>query len=410
MKVVHLSSHDEIGGRFNGFDAHDALARQGVDSRLLSFWSKSSQVEWADRIVKGQWAEIRAQFVRNVEISTGMQARLQWWTPRLLRHNWIERADVVHLQVINDHWLRLESLLKLSHRKPLVWTWHDLWPLTGHCIFPGPCNRFGVGCGRCPDLSAPLAVNRDRTSREVKRKLSLYGEISADIHISTQWMKDQIDRFDIPSGIRFHQFPFGIDLANFYPLSKIEARVRLGISINSFVVVARATSDPRKNLGALLTALDVVARRHDVTLVCCQETTLPEFRNRRFPIFAFPWSSDARFMRSLMGVADLFAMPSESESFGMMALEAMACGRPVLSPSATAQAEVAGADGLTYEPSSLEALVEALHNAVDSRELLPSIGAAMRRRSERFFSMERYVANLTGLYRHALETYESQNQ
>ncbi len=38
--------------------------------------------------------------------------------------------------------------------KPIVWTLHDLWPLTGGCHIPHNCSRFKEGCGLCPLLAS----------------------------------------------------------------------------------------------------------------------------------------------------------------------------------------------------------------------------------------------------------------
>ena len=63
-------------------------------------------------------------------------------------------------------------------------------------------------------------------------------------------------------------------------------------------------------------------------------------------------------------------MLSHSEGFGLTALEALACGTPVLVPPGSAQAEVAGEVGNAVDPADPAAVASALLRAIDEREAL----------------------------------------
>jgi len=60
-------------------------------------------------------------------------------------------ADVVHLHNLHGDYLSLLALPLWGRDKPLVWTLHDAWPLTGNCAYPRDCPRWRAGCGRCPN-------------------------------------------------------------------------------------------------------------------------------------------------------------------------------------------------------------------------------------------------------------------
>jgi len=62
--------------------------------------------------------------------------------------------------------------------------------------------------------------------------------------------------------------------------------------------------------------------------------------------------------------ADVFAFPSRYEGFGVPVLEAMACGTPVVTSTASSLPEVAGDAALTVSPDDVDALTEALRRAL----------------------------------------------
>jgi N-acetyl-alpha-D-glucosaminyl L-malate synthase BshA len=117
-------------------------------------------------------------------------------------------------------------------------------------------------------------------------------------------------------------------------------------------------------------------------------------------------SADVRFLGRLSTVAellqasDLFLLPSQSESFGLAALEAMACGVPVVGTRAGGLPEVVqdGVSGILEPPGSVEAMgrraVELLRNAADHE----AMGHAAFERAQHF-SADVIVPQYETLYR-----------
>ena len=105
--------------------------------------------------------------------------------------------------------------------------------------------------------------------------------------------------------------------------------------------------------------------------------------------------------------ADVFAMPSISraEAFGMVQLEAMAAGLPVINSdiqSAVPEVSVHGQTGLTVMPGDSEALAKALRSLLENREMRLRMGAAARMRAMTQYNVEQINRQTMELYEEVL--------
>lgn len=106
----------------------------------------------------------------------------------------------------------------------------------------------------------------------------------------------------------------------------------------------------------------------------------------------------------LLSIADLFLLPSAEESFGLAALEAMACGVPVVATRAGGLPEVIedGVSGYLCPVGDVPAMVEAAVAVLSHPGRREAITAAARRRVEEKFSADRIVPVYEDFYREVL--------
>jgi N-acetyl-alpha-D-glucosaminyl L-malate synthase BshA len=106
----------------------------------------------------------------------------------------------------------------------------------------------------------------------------------------------------------------------------------------------------------------------------------------------------------LLASADVFALSSAEESFGLSALEAMSCATPVVATRVGGVAEVVedGRQGLLAEAQDLEGFAERLRRLIVDRPLARRLGAAARVRAVERFERHRVVEQYESLYRELL--------
>ncbi len=122
--------------------------------------------------------------------------------------------------------------------------------------------------------------------------------------------------------------------------------------------------------------------------------------------------SDVRFLgkqepiEEILSVADVFLIPSGSETFGLAALEAMACGVPVVSSDIGGLPElnVDGETGFLCPLADIDCLADATRRILRDDALHEQMSVAARRRAVDEFDIERIVPQYEAFYQQMIET------
>lgn len=109
-------------------------------------------------------------------------------------------------------------------------------------------------------------------------------------------------------------------------------------------------------------------------------------------------------VEEIIGVADVFLLPSELESFGLSALEAMACGVPVVGSDAGGLPEVVkhGESGYLLPVGDVEGMAARCLELLRDEELRRRMGKAAQARAASLFDAEKVVSHYESYYRRVL--------
>lgn len=158
-------------------------------------------------------------------------------------------------------------------------------------------------------------------------------------------------------------------------------------------ILSIGSVQPRKNLQRLITAYSILRQRRELThqlLFIGGGGWLSDDLFRQ--IEGLGVAEDIRFLGyvpdeelpTLICLADVFAFPSLYEGFGLPALEAMACGTPVVSSNISAMPEVLGDAALLVDPLDVECLAETLRQILLNDQLRTELTKQGFKRSQRF--------------------------
>jgi glycosyltransferase involved in cell wall biosynthesis len=402
-KVMYIHSNDVQGQRFSGIDWHEALKSRGWESTIAVGYGKKSELGFVTNLFKFKYISQIHNLFTILERKTGHQSRLAFWTSFLSRSKHFKSSDVIHYQVLHDGgWFRIEALRSLSSKASSIWTLHDAWTVTGHCIQPLDCDQFKQACNKCPHLDWPMPVHVDKSKLERIRKQKVLEDFNGTIHVSTRWMERLIRDSGVSSDVRIEVIPFGIDQEIFKPGDQFESRKKTGIPDQDFVIGCRSTAWEPKNFKKFYAAIEILAKLGiPLTILTVNELDLflplvQKYSNLSVKDFGWLGTEDlVHFYRTI----DLFAAVSSGESFGFMPLEAAACGAAVICLENGAIAELV--EPVTPElcvKNSACAIAEVIAKLASDNQELKSCKDKLLTRVREEYSLVTFIERLTKLY------------
>ena len=413
MKIAHFTSELTGGAGVAAQRLNDALRRQGVDSRLY-YESGLPLVAGCQRVFENQSFTLRnlaalAQAWRNRRNAPGCLVTSPRWVRRTRLQDFGPRPDVINLHWIS-RWIDQPSFFaSLPPQLPIVWSPHDMNAFTGGCHHAGDCERFTNHCRDCPQLKKP--GTRDDAFRFFEIKKRCY--VGKNLHVvsSSDWMSAQARRSALLRRARsFHTIPLGLDTESFKPMDKSCARHALAIQSECFVVGFACTdlSSPDKGGALLVETLNALAYKARITLLVFGAGKLPD-NDGRCQLIELGSISSLHLQSLFYSACDVFAAPSRIESFGLTALEAMACGTPVVAFHTGGLVDVV-ADGetglLERKVGSGAGLYDQLNWMLQHPTERRNMGLAARQRVEKQFASSLMAKRYAGLYNRLLGTGE----
>ncbi|HEX8988771.1 MAG TPA: glycosyltransferase family 4 protein [Rhodocyclaceae bacterium] len=225
---------------------------------------------------------------------------------------------------------------------------------------------------------------------------------------NSRMVKDDIIRRFGVAEEKLHVIHNGVDLQRFHPGLRDEHRARvraeLGIAADAPAILFVGSGYERKGVPALLRALAAMKRRDAVLMVIGKdrrENRMECLASRLGVRLRVRFLGPREDVRPYYGAADVFCLPSLYDPMPNAALEAFACGLPVVTSTASGAAELIeeGRNGSVCDALDVPALAAALDARAGDAESL----AEAARATVTGLSSDAMAARLAGFYRQLLE-------
>lgn len=405
-KVVHVNNVDLLGNRFNGYDMMLTTNRLGGWMRQLVN-EKISTDSNVDLFVEPAGRQRIDSIITQYESDHSIRALIQPYARKLPGHCFFAEADIVHYHLTHNNVLSWTDMPALTRQKPSVLTIHDPWLFTGHCIHPIECTRWQTGCGDCPHLDRDFSMKEDNTALMFSIRKAIIEQCDIDYVVASTWMFNMAKASPIMRNCRIHHIPFGIDLNLFRAANNPnELRKKHHIDEDAFVLMFR--QDPGEFKGMkyiieMLKLLNTVDKK--ITILTVGATGFLNEIKKDYQVIEYPWVTDNCEMVELYACCDVFLMPSIAEAFGMMAIEAMACSKPVLVFEGTALPDVTFAPecGIAVPAKDSLKMCKEIERLMDHPEERQMRGAMGRKLAEENYDYDLYVKRHMNLYKEILD-------
>jgi glycosyltransferase involved in cell wall biosynthesis len=328
-----------------------------------------------------------------------------------LLHGVEGQPDIVHCHNLHGPYFDLRILPTLTRRMPVVLTLHDAWLLSGHCDHSLGCDRWKVGCGKCPDLRRPHRIRRDATAFNWQRKKMILAESRLYVASPSRWLMDKVEQSMLAeAAIESRVIPNGVDLSIFSPGSKTSARSKLGIPQEARVLLFAAMGVRRniwKDHKTIETAIIRVAERaqnQHILFVALGDDS-PTQRIGQAEIRSIPFEDDIKIVAEFYRAADIYVHAARADTFPNTVLEAMACGTPVVATAVGGIPEQVqeGRTGFLVPPGDSEAMAARIILLLSDDECRRAFGEGAANVARQRFDLSCQVETYLAWYRSILE-------
>jgi glycosyltransferase involved in cell wall biosynthesis len=403
MKVLHLSTSDIDGGAARAaYRLHRELNELGMSSKMLVRDKQTSSyavIRETSLITKlgpmtGRWP-LRKYLERDRVMFSS-----QWFKDDLSAKVLEIDPDVVHLHWVCNGFLKIETLRKFD--RPIVWTLHDMWPMTGGCHYTQACDRYQQQCGNCPVLHSDHF--KDLSFEILRRKASAWDGLDLTIVAPSQWLADCAKASALFRHRRIEVIANGIDTSLFRPGFKQTARAILNLPPDKkllLFVAGSTTGDPRKGFQYLVEALNwLQTDGGDFELAILGENA---------PDVPLPWLfkthylgrfSDEVALALVYSAADLFVAPSVQDNLPNTVVEALACGTPCVAFDIGGMPDMIDhlSNGYLAKPFDVKDLGKGIAWALAADESQTDLSGRARLKAAQSFSSQTQAARVLALY------------
>lgn len=269
--------------------------------------------------------------------------------------------DLIQLHNIHGYYISYPILFQYlsTLNIPIVWTLHDCWAFTGHCVHYTAvnCKKWMTLCSHCTNLKTyPCSlIDRSKKNYETKKQnFTLLNNLT--IVVVSHWLGNEVKRSFL-SKFPVKVIQNGVDTDVFRPI-KSDIKYRYKIE-DKFVILGVATQwSERKGLNDFLTLAKLLSDDEIIILVGLNKRQLHQLPSN---IIGIPKTENVLELVQLYAGADLFVNCSVEETFGLTTIESMACGTPVVVYDSTACPEIVTKEtGFVIQPHDVSAIYNAI--------------------------------------------------
>lgn len=253
-------------------------------------------------------------------------------TERFIRQLQEIRPDIIHLHNLHGYYLNIEVFFNyLSQCNiPVVWTLHDCWSFTGHCVHfqDIDCQRWQLQCEKCPlKKNYPASLLLDRSFRNYIDKRKLFTSVpNMTVVPVCHWLENMVKKSFL-KGMKTHVIHNGIDTEIFAPQNTSEVCKKYGLE-NKFVLIAIANVwNSTKGFEDILQISQNLSCDDRILMIGVNKRQKQELPPN---VIGIERTENMHELAELYSVADVLINPTYQDTFPTINLEAQACGVPVV--------------------------------------------------------------------------------
>ena len=311
--------------------------------------------------------------------------------------------DIINLHNIHGYYLNYKILFHFlsNFNIPVVWTLHDCWAYTGHCVHYSyiKCYRWQTGCHHCPQKNRyPSSWFIDRSKQNYIDKKNVFTSLKNMVIVPvSNWLEGEVKKSFL------NKYPIkvihnGIDLKTFYPHKVLKKD--LGLNDNFLILGVANKWDERKGINDFIHLRKILPQEYNIILIGLSQKQIDELP---IGITGIKRTNNIKELAIFYSIANVYINFSVEETFGMTTCESIACGTPVIVYNSTACPEIVSSDtGYVVNPGNFEKIIKIIKEIKNKGK--KQYLNACRQRAIQYFNKEDAYNKYLSLYYHLLKS------
>lgn len=367
MKIVQINV--TCGAGSTGkicVDVSKLLAEKGIENYIL-YSSGHSDYPLGIKYTNDKYIKLQALKSR---ILGNYGFNSQKATKNLISELEKIKPDIIHLHNLHGHNVNLTTLFKYIKKNPqikLYWTFHDCWTFTGYCPYFDivECNKWQNCCGTCPQKKQ-FSWFLDKSAKLHKKKRELFKGLDLTIITPSEWLGNLVKQ----SFLKDYEVKVinnGIDLEIFKP-TESDFREKYGLQNKKIVLGVAFGWGKRKGLDVFVELAKRLSNDYQIVLVGTNDEV-----DKLLPsnIISIHRTSNQKELAEIYTAADVFANPTREEVLGLVNLEALACGTPVVTFRTGGSPEcIDESCGIVVDKNDIAAFEQAIKISCDKKSFM----------------------------------------
>lgn len=325
--------------------------------------------------VPDQFKKYAVKIGNNIDVNLhGLQARLldasgfgsYTATKRFIK--WVEKydPDIIHLHNIHGYYINIKLLFKYLKKanKKIIWTLHDCWSFTGHCVYCNQdmCDKWINGCSKCLiyNIEYPISYVDNSRINWKKKKKYFCGLNDITIVTPSRWLANKAKKSFL-NKYEIKVINNGIDIEIFKPVNTtIKQRYR--IEDKKVILGVASTWDRRKGLNDFIELSKILAKDYIIVLIGISDEQMNVIPDN---IICIKKTNNINELVEWYSAAYVFVNPTYEDNYPTTNLESICCGTPVITYNTGGSSESAKEFGIVCEKN--------IYSIVSSIELVNSL-------------------------------------
>lgn len=278
--------------------------------------------------------------------------------------------DLIHLHNIHGYYINIELLFRYFKNKkvPVIWTLHDCWAFTGHCVHYtfANCQKWKKLCYSCPQINEyPKSLFKDNSTKNFLKKRTLFNYPSNLTLVPvSDWLENQL-KMSFLSQFNLRRIRNGINLDIFTPHDGQIFSEYLNIIKNKKVILGVANVwTERKGLHEFFKLRDLLSSEYVIVLV---GLSISQIKNLPEGIVGLAKTKSISDLVWWYNNSDVFFNPTLEDTYPTVNLEAISCGTPVITYNVGGSPEsVSETTGHVVERGNLTTVLKSI-NELETR-------------------------------------------